>query len=334
MKTTNQTLAVAWRPKCFQDVIGQEVVVSVLSRQVETKTFKNAYLFCGPSGCGKTTTARILADEINGHEGSPIEIDAASNNGVDNIRSLIVDAQQTSIDSNYKVYVSEECHMLTNAAWNASLKLIEEPPTNSIFIFCTTDPQKIPETILSRVQRFDFLRISTKEIADRLEFILNEEYVTDFERPALDRIASMANGFMRESLSLLDKCISYSEKVTLDNVEKVLGLVKYDALFDLTDAIYNKQGDKAVEILRQIKAQHSNLLSVVDNILQFFIDCAKYQKTNNIELTNLPRAYKDRLVYNENLMVFVDRTFKYRQLSNTVSADMLLDLIVLDLCAR
>ena len=121
-----------------------------------TKLWHNAYLFCGPAGCGKTTAARIFANEINNGEGSPIEIDAASNNGVDNIRALITDAQQSAIDCEYKIYIIDEVHMLTTAAWNAALKLIEEPPLNTVFIFCTTNPEKIPDTYYLRVQRFDF----------------------------------------------------------------------------------------------------------------------------------------------------------------------------------
>lgn len=331
----SQTLATIYRPKCFHDIIGQDVLVSVLCRQIETKTFKNAYLFAGPSGCGKTTTARIMANEINGHEGEPIEIDAASNNGVDSIRALIVDAQQTSISSDYKVYIIDECHMLTTAAWNAALKLIEEPPSNSIFIFCTTNAEKIPETILSRVQRFDFSRISRKLITDRLAYILNEEAVKQFEYDALDRIAIMSNGFMREAISLLDKCLSYSDYVSLDNVEKILGLVKYETMFDLLDAIYNKNHTEALTQLNKLKSNNSSLLNVLDNILQFFIDCVKYQKTNSISFTNIPKIYEERLSkYTDDLMLFVDRTFKYRQLSNNADINAILDIIIMELSMR
>lgn len=331
----SQTLATIYRPKCFHDIVGQDVLVSVLCRQIETKTFKNAYLFAGPSGCGKTTTARIMANEINGHEGEPIEIDAASNNGVDSIRALIVDAQQTSISSDYKVYIIDECHMLTTAAWNAALKLIEEPPSNSIFIFCTTNAEKIPETILSRVQRFDFSRIGRKLITDRLAYILNEEAVKQFEYDALDRIAIMSNGFMREAISLLDKCLSYSDYISLDNVEKVLGLVKYETMFDLLDAIYNKNHTEALTQLNKLKSNNSSLLNVLDSILQFFIDCVKYQKTNFINFTNIPKIYEERLSkYTDDLMLFVDRTFRYRQLSNNADINAILDIIIMELSMR
>ena len=171
------SLACKYRPKSFEECVGQPVVVSVLSRQIATKTFKSAYLFVGASGCGKTSVARIMASEINNRQSDPIEIDAASNNGIDNVRAIISDARQTSLDSDYKVYILDECHAFSNQAWQALLKLIEEPPYNTIFIFCTTNPDKIPDTIMTRVQRFDFNKISNKDIVDRLEFILNEEII-------------------------------------------------------------------------------------------------------------------------------------------------------------
>lgn len=330
-----ESLPIKYRPHCFAEVVGQPTIISILSRQIETKTFRNSYLFAGPSGCGKTTVARIMASEINGHDGEPIEIDAASNNGVDNIRQLIVDAQQTSIDSDYKVYIIDECHMLTNAAWNAALKLIEEPPSHSIFIFCTTNPNKIPETILTRVQRFDFRRVSIKDISDRLEYICNEELIVDYEQSALQRIAALSNGFVREAVSLLEKCVGYSNNISLDNVEKVLGCVKYDTLFNLLDALYNKKQDRSMEIINGLKESNSDLISVFDDILGFLIECAKYQKTNNILLTKIPSNYKNSLdKYKDDLMVFVDRAFKFRQMCLTVETDTILDILILDLCRR
>ena len=152
-----ESLAVKYRPRTFADLCGQSSVVKILTRQIETGEFKNAVLFNGASGCGKTTIARIIANMINNGVGEPIEIDAASNSSVDNVRQIIHDAQERSIDSKYKIYIIDECHSLSNQAWQAFLKCIEEPPKYTIFIFCTTDPQKIPETIKNRVQRLDGL---------------------------------------------------------------------------------------------------------------------------------------------------------------------------------
>lgn len=179
-----QTLAVKYRPKTFDDVTEQESVKIILQQQLQAGEVKHAYLFCGGAGTGKTTCARIFANDINGGEGSPIELDAASNSSVDDVRNIIQQAKTKSLDSEYKVFIIDECHAISNTGWQAFLKLIEEPPAKSIFIFCTTDPQKIPKTILSRVQRYDFQRLSNSGICDRLKYIIekeNEEYERDLE---------------------------------------------------------------------------------------------------------------------------------------------------------
>ena len=171
----SKTLAVKYRPKTWNEVSEQSSTKIILQQQLESGEVKNAYLFCGPAGCGKTTCARIFANDINKGEGNPIELDAASNNGVDDVRNIIQQAKTKSINSEYKIFIIDECHALSNSAWQAMLKIIEEPPAKSIFIFCTTDPQKIPKTILSRVQRYDFQRISQEGIVKRLEKILELE---------------------------------------------------------------------------------------------------------------------------------------------------------------
>lgn len=172
---SKQTLAVKYRPKTFDDVTEQESIKLILQQQLESGEIKNAYLFCGGAGTGKTTTARIFAEEINDHKGNPIELDAASNSSVEDVRNIIQQAKTKSLDSEYKVFIIDECHAISNTGWQAFLKLIEEPPAKSIFIFCTTDPQKIPKTILSRVQRYDFKRISQQGIVNRLKYIIEQE---------------------------------------------------------------------------------------------------------------------------------------------------------------
>ena len=170
-----ESLAVKYRPKEFSEAVGQDAIITILEKQLEKRNFKNAFLFCGASGCGKTTVARIFANKINEGYGEPIEIDAASNNGVDNIRDIVSAANERSIDSEYKIYIIDECHTLTPQSWQAFLKCLEEPPKYTIFIFCTTDPQRVPNTILSRVQRYNFQRISHKGIVDRLKYIIEQE---------------------------------------------------------------------------------------------------------------------------------------------------------------
>lgn len=175
-----KTLAVKYRPKSWDDVTEQNSTKVILQQQLESGEIKNAYLFCGPAGCGKTTCARIFATDINRGEGNPIEMDAASNSGVDDVRNIIQQAQTKSLNSEYKVFIIDECHSISNTGWQAFLKLIEEPPAKSIFIFCTTDPERIPKTILSRVQRYNFTKISQNGIVDRLKYILiNEGYVLE-----------------------------------------------------------------------------------------------------------------------------------------------------------
>ena len=170
-----QALALKYRPHTFSDLTEQSAVVKILTNQIETNTIKHGYLFVGAAGTGKTTSARIFANMINKGSGEPIELDAASNNSVDDIRRIIEEAQTKSLDSEYKVFIIDECHSLSNQAWQAMLKTLEEPPSKSIFIFCTTDPQKIPNTILSRVQRYNFQRISQEGIVQRLLYILRCE---------------------------------------------------------------------------------------------------------------------------------------------------------------
>ena len=170
-----EALATKYRPRTFDDVTEQGAVKIILEQQLQSGEVKNAYLFCGGAGTGKTTCARIFANEINKGKGNPLELDAASNNSVDDIRNIIQQAKVQSMDSEYRIFILDEVHALSNNAWQAMLKLLEEPPKKSIFIMCTTDPQKIPKTILSRVQRFDFKRISQQGIIDRLKYVLNQE---------------------------------------------------------------------------------------------------------------------------------------------------------------
>lgn len=181
-----KTLAVKYRPKTFDDLTEQESIKSILTNQIKTDTVQHAYLFTGPAGTGKTTSARIFAGMINKGKGSIIEMDAASNSGVDNIRRVIEDSKLKPLDCDYKIFIIDECHSLSSGAWQAMLKLLEEPPAFSIFILCTTDPQKIPNTILSRVQRFQFNKISYEGIYNRLIEILESENNNDSEETSIN----------------------------------------------------------------------------------------------------------------------------------------------------
>ena len=289
-----KTLAVKYRPTSWDEVSEQSSTKIILQQQLESGEVKNAYLFCGPAGCGKTTCARIFANDINKGEGNPIELDAASNNGVDDVRNIIQQAKTKSINSEYKILIIDECHALSNSAWQAMLKIIEEPPAKSIFIFCTTDPQKIPKTILSRVQRYDFSRISTESIVDRLTHICMVEGVThaDSSEEALEFIARLADGGMRDAITLLDKCLAYHPKLTLKHVTEALGTADYSTMFELTDCLlgYDGMGSKeAIEIIETLHAKGKELKTFIKQYVQFLLDLDKYSLGCDWKYLQMPK---------------------------------------------
>lgn len=309
-----KSLAIKYRPKVFSDVVEQDTIKTILQQQLATNTIKHAYLFCGPAGDGKTTTARIFANEINKGQGNPIEMDAASHNGVDDVRDIIQQAQTKSIDSEYKVFIIDECHSISSTGWQAMLKLIEEPPAKSIFIFCTTDPQKIPKTILSRVQRYDFSRISTRGIIKRLEQVIdleNDEMCdncgNDFEpgeyernclevtSEAIDFIAKLAEGGMRTALSYLDKCISYTNKITVDTVIEALGTTNYDDMFDLLRYIQTKRTDGIIGLIEELYNNGKDLKQFIKQFMLFVLDVNKYKIIKEFDFIQIPNMYGDRL---------------------------------------
>jgi DNA polymerase-3 subunit gamma/tau len=282
-------LAVKYRPQHFEDVVCQDNVKKVLSNQLQTGEIKQAYLFCGSSGTGKTTSARIFANDVNGGKGKPIEIDGASNNGVDNIRSIIDDCRMKSLDSKYKVYIIDEVHMLSIGAFNALLKVLEEPPKGVIFILCTTDPHKIPATILSRLQRFDFKRIPQFEIVQRLKYILKEEdtYIT-YDIEALEYIAKLADGGMRDAIMKLDTVLGYTTDITLQAVLDCLGITNYEHLLKIVQGIINKQADEPIQIIDSIYRDGKDLKLFVKDLNKFVLDLCKLNITRNKELTMIP----------------------------------------------
>lgn len=328
-------LALKYRPHSWAEIVGQQAIVSILQRQVATKSWKNTYLFAGPHGCGKTTIARILANEINRGEGQPIEIDGASNNGIDNIRNLIVDAQQCSIDCDYKVYIIDEAHQLTRAAWDASLKLIEEPPTSAIFIFCTTNIDKIPNTILSRVQTFQFRRIDKQTIFDRLQFIMNEEFSDkQYDIEALERITILADGHMRDAIKLLDKCLSASDSLDINSIETILGLVKVNSMVTLMNAVIDRNLSECLNVLNNIKTYTSDLDKVFDSLLEFSIDCTIYANLKDInKVPNMIRSVKNSVKFDKQVMKnFVNRLITFRKYLNSSNAENFLKTIFLEMC--
>lgn len=292
-----KSLAIKYRPATFDDVTEQGAIKQILSQQLNEGDMRNAYLFCGPAGCGKTTLARIFANELNKGQGNPIEMDAASNSGVDDVRSIIEQAKTKSLDSEYKVFIIDEAHSISNTGWQAFLKLIEEPPAKTIFIFATTDPQKIPKTILSRVQRYNIQKISQKGIVDRLKYILNTEYGADanYSDEGIEYIAKLAEGGMRDAITYLDKCLAYSKFITVQNVVVALGVADYDVLFDLVDAICDKKQAEILRIIEDIHMSGKDLKQFVKTFMNFLLDLSKYSLTKSYEYLNIPSTYSERI---------------------------------------
>ena len=281
-----------FRPRNFEEVRGQEHIVTTLKNQVQSDRTAHAYLFCGTRGTGKTTIARILAKAVNCQHpvnGSPcgecemckkleagtsmnvIEIDAASNNGVDNIRQIVDEVQYSPTEGKFKVYIIDEVHMLSSGAFNALLKTLEEPPAYVMFILATTEAHKIPITILSRCQRYDFKRISVDTIAGTLADLMKEEGV-DAEERALKYVAKVGDGSMRDSLSLLDQCLAfnYGNKLTYDNVLATLGAVDVEVFGKLFECIREKNIDGCLDITEKIVGEGKDLIQFTSDLTWYF----------------------------------------------------------------
>ncbi len=288
-----QALALKYRPKSFEDLTEQEAVVTILKNQISTNTIKHGYLFVGAAGTGKTTSARIFANMINNGCGNPIELDAASNNSVDDIRELIENAQTKSLDSEYKVFIIDECHMITPQGWNAFLKTLEEPPLKSIFIMCTTNPEKIPGTILSRAQRYDFQKISQQGIINRLTHICMVECVKhcNDSESAIEYIAKVADGGMRDAITMLDKCLSYSEELSVENVVKALGVVDYDIMMELTQSVLDNNQKSIIEIIDKIHSSGADLKQFIKLYSEFVLDINIYHITKDTKLIKVPEIW-------------------------------------------
>lgn len=300
-----ESLAVKYRPKVFEDMTEQSAIKDILMNQLETKTFQHGYLFTGPAGTGKTTSARIFANMINNGKGNPIEVDAASNSGVDNIRQIIEDAKRKPLDAEYKIFIVDECHSLSNGAWQALLKTLEEPPKFTIFILCTTDPQKIPNTILSRVQRYNFQKISNDGIANRLSAILimeseeaNEcgcDGAYDWNAEAIEYIAKVSNGGMRDAITLMDKCLSLSPDLTLENVLKTIGGEDYNTFILFLTALQNKEKGTAITTIENVYNAGKDVKQFMKDFAKFVLEVEKYALYKNFDYISLPNTLVNEL---------------------------------------
>ena len=297
-----QALYRTYRPQLFRDVVGQEVVVKTLQNAIANNKISHAYLFAGPRGTGKTTVARIFAKTLNcenpvlqepcdkcrscyeiadGISPDVIEIDAASNNGVDEIRDIREKAKFLPSGTKYKIYIIDEVHMLSTGAFNALLKTLEEPPSHVVFILATTEVQKIPSTIASRCQRFEFKALTVSEISKKLRLVCNEENV-EITEEALTSIAESAEGALRDALSVLDQAISYSdEKVTIEDVNLVTGSLSYDKVIELASSFEERNVTSALEIVHALIESGKEVDKIVSGLLQFYRDMLLYKNVSS-----------------------------------------------------
>lgn len=307
-------LARKWRPKTFEEVVGQEHITKTLEGAIKQNRVSHAYLFTGPRGIGKTTTARLLAKALNCEKGpTPVpcnkctnceeiaigssldvlEIDGASNRGIDEVRDLREKVKFAPANSRHKVYIIDEVHMLTTEAFNALLKTLEEPPPHVIFILATTAPFKLPLTILSRCQRFDFRRIKSKDIAKKLAEIVKDEGL-EIEEDILFQIAQASEGSMRDGISVLDQLISLGgKKVTQEDLQAILGIVPQKTFFELTKALVENNTKEALNILAQIINQGYDLSHFATDLLEHFRNLLMLKI--NEEVVDLSKDLRERL---------------------------------------
>lgn len=300
----------SYRPQIFDDVVGQEYIIRTLKNQIENNNIGHAYLFTGTRGTGKTSTAKIFARAVNCNYGinqepcnecdlcrgilsdniiDVIEIDAASNNSVDDIRELRESVKYSPTKAKYKVYIIDEVHMLSQGAFNALLKTLEEPPSYIIFILATTEPHKIPATILSRCQRFDFKRVTVKDMSDRMKKICIEENI-HVEDKALNLISRNSQGALRDALSILDQCISFGDnKIEYKDVVELLGTVNIDQLFDMAKCIINQDTKKSLQNLNEFVLCGKDIRNLINDLIDHFRNLMVCKVSNELdEIISLP----------------------------------------------
>lgn len=355
-----QALYRVWRPQRFDELVGQQIVTQTLKNAIITNQISHAYLFAGPRGTGKTSAAKIFAKAVNCHhskDGEPcnqceicqaitkgqlndvIEIDAASNNGVEEIRDIRDKAKYAPTQADYKVYIIDEVHMLSTGAFNALLKTLEEPPANVIFILATTEPHKIPLTIISRVQRFDFRRISAQDAFDRMKYILDQKKV-DYEEKALWVIANAAEGGMRDALSILDQVLSFSDnEVKLDDALLVTGSVTKQLLKKYFLELAHHESANALDTMKNIMAEGKDGQRFIEDLISFIRDVLLYQESPDL-ISVAATGLKDEDF--KSLSAAVSATSLYRMIDElndiqeemrfTTHPDVYLEVLTVKLC--
>lgn len=295
-----------YRPQTFEDVAGQEAIITTLKHAIEEKKIAHAYLFCGPRGTGKTTVAKLLAKAVNctgehkpcgkcesckeienGTHPDVIEIDAASNNGVEEVRNLIDKVKYAPTQGNYKVYIIDEVHMMSSGAFNALLKTLEEPPAHVIFILATTEPHKILPTIISRCQRFDFTRLTDQEMVKRMQYVMEKEG-NSYDEGSLELIAKLANGGMRDALSILEQCLAYNDNhLSTKDIHTIYGIVSMDDKINLLKVLLSKNMSESLKILDKMEKSGIDIKRLTFDLIDILKDIVVYRNTKDYTIMNV-----------------------------------------------
>lgn len=332
-----------YRPTKFDEIVGQEAIKKTLKNALISNKIGHAYLFCGPRGTGKTTFARLFAKSLNCEEGighecntcpnclaslngnhpDVYEIDAASNSGVDNVRELIEQVRYEPILGRYKVYIIDEVHSMTSSAFNALLKTLEEPPSNVIFILATTEPQKVLPTILSRVQRYDFSKLSTPDLIFMMKGVLEKEKVL-YDEPTLDLIARLADGGGRDALSILEQVVSYGgEKITITDVQLLFGLVDISTKIQLVNSIATKDMKSTLSIIKEMYQKGADLVRLHDDLINIYKEILIQRVTHDDSLLTILKPDEassinlDINAARKNIDLLVESRRNYRLVDNT-----------------
>lgn len=342
-----QALYRKYRPENFEGVAGQKAIVQTLNNAIKQNKIAHAYLFCGPRGTGKTSIAKIFAKMLNceNHSESPcghcqncidfqkgthpdvIEIDAASNNGVDEVRNLIEKVKYAPIEGKYKVYIIDEVHMMSTGAFNALLKTIEEPPTHVVFIFATTEPHKVLPTIISRCQRYDFHKVSVQDMKERLNYIVNQENI-HVEDNVIETIARLADGGMRDALSILDQCIAYAQNhITLHDIHEIYGIISMEEKSLLIENIIHGNSVDLVHQIENLSEKGIDIRRLTNDLIELIKESLIYSftKASDLVASSMLKMIKEKLDQipidrRLNMLdILMDTSEKFRYASDVVS---------------